>query len=56
MAAVNLLQLNFEQAEFHQERGLKLNPNYDLSVVQNGELFTWTGRAEEGAEWILKAM
>ncbi len=56
MAAVNLLQLNFEQAEFHQERGLKLNPNYDLIVVQNGELFTWTGRAEEGAEWILKAM
>ena len=40
------------KVEYHQERGLALNPNYDLIVVQNGELYTWTGRAEEGAEWI----
>jgi adenylate cyclase len=56
MAAINFLERNFEQAEYHQQRGLTLNPNYDLIVVQNGELYTWTGRADEGAEWILKAM
>jgi len=56
ISSVRLLERNFEQAEHHQERGLALNPNYDLLVVQNGELFTWTGRAEEGVEWILKAM
>ena len=56
MAAVSLLQRDFEKAEHHQERGLALNPNYDLIVVQNGELYTWTGRAEEGVDWILKAM
>ena len=54
MAAISLLKRNFEQAENHQERGVALNPNYDLIVVQNGELYTWTGRAEEGVEWILK--
>lgn len=39
-----------------QERGLALSPNYDLIVVQQGELLTWTGHGEEGAEWVDKAM
>ena len=56
MAALSLLERNFEQAEYHQQRGIALNPNYDLIVVQNGELYTWTGRADDGAEWIIKAM
>ena len=56
MASISLLERNFEKAEHHQNRGFALNPNYDLIVVQNGELYTWTGRAEEGSEWILRAM
>ena len=36
--------------------GLALNPNNNLIVVQQGELFTWTGRADEGVEWIRRAM
>lgn len=56
MAAVSILQENLEQAQYHQERALALNPNYDLVVVQMGELLTWQGRPEEGAEWIRKAM
>jgi adenylate cyclase len=38
------------------ERALALNPNYDLVVVQQGELLTWLGRPEEGIDWIKKAM
>jgi len=35
---------------------MQLNPNDDLIVVQQGELLTWTGKPEEGIEWIKKAM
>jgi adenylate cyclase len=55
-AAVQLTRLNFDKALMHQEKSLALNPNYDLSTVQQGELMTWMGRPEEGVEWILKAM
>jgi adenylate cyclase len=47
---------NAEQSLYHQQRALSLNPNYDLVVVQQGEILTWHGRAEEGIGWILKAM
>ncbi|NSY39144.1 adenylate/guanylate cyclase domain-containing protein [Leisingera sp. ANG59] len=56
MAALAIIQDNLSQAQYHQERALALNPNYDLVVVQMGELLTWQGRPEEGAEWIRKAM
>jgi adenylate cyclase len=56
LAAVNLTRDDHEQAAYHQERALALNPNYDLVVVQQGELLTWLGRPEEGIEWIRKAM
>ncbi|AHC99597.1 adenylate/guanylate cyclase domain-containing protein [Leisingera methylohalidivorans] len=56
MAALGIVRNDLERARYHQERALALNPNYDLSVVQMGELLTWTGRPEEGAEWIEKAM
>lgn len=56
LAAVNLLYLEFDKAAFHQERAVALNPNDDLIVVQQGEILTWLGQPDEGAEWILKAM
>ena len=56
LAAVNLARDDFEKAQHHQERALSLNPNYDLVVVQQGELLTWLGQPEEGVDWILKAM
>jgi adenylate cyclase len=56
LAAVNLVRENPEQSLYHQQRALSLNPNYDLVVVQQGEILTWHGRAEEGIGWILKAM
>jgi adenylate cyclase len=56
LAAVNIIRDDLEPAVYHQERGLSLNPNYDLLVVQQGELLTWLGRPDEGVEWIRKAM
>jgi adenylate cyclase len=55
-AAVCLAKNEHEQAMQHQERALALNPNDDLIVVQQGEMLTWMGQAEEGIQWILKAM
>ena len=49
-------QEHFDQAIYHQRRALSLNPNDDLVVVQQGELLTWLGEAEEGVGWIRKAM
>jgi adenylate cyclase len=55
-AAINISRDDLTKARHHQERALALNPNYDLVVVQQGELLTWLGRPEEGIEWIHKAM
>jgi adenylate cyclase len=55
-AAASIIRDKLERAIHHQERGLALNPNNDLIVVQQGELLTWLGRPEEGIEWIRKAM
>ncbi|HEY6983679.1 adenylate/guanylate cyclase domain-containing protein [Reyranella sp.] len=56
LAAIAVVQGDLNRARYHQDRALALNPNYDLVVVQMGELFTWLGRADEGIEWIRKAM
>jgi adenylate cyclase len=56
LAAVALVQNQHDKALYHQQRALSLNPNDDLIVVQQGELFTWQGQAGEGVEWIRKAM
>ena len=56
LAAISIVQDNHDQAVYHQARALSLNPNDDLVVVQEGELLTWLGRADEGVEWIRKAM
>lgn len=56
LAAVNVNTNALTTARYHQERALCLTPNYDLVVVQQGELLTWLGQPEEGIEWIRKAM
>ena len=56
LAALNLNRDDHDKAAYHQERALALNPNYDLVVVQQGELLTWLGRPGEGIDWIKKAM
>jgi len=56
LAAINVIQHNYDEATYHQRRALSLNPNDDLVVVQQGEILTWLGQPEEGLEWIKKAM
>jgi adenylate cyclase len=56
LAALNLNRDDHDKAAYHQERALALNPNYDLVVVQQGELLTWLGQPDEGIDWIKKAM
>jgi adenylate cyclase len=56
LAAIEINKNNLDKARYHQERGLQLNPNNDLIVVQQGELLTWLGQPRDGAEWIRKAM
>ena len=56
LAALHVLRNNHDKAVFHQNRALKLNPNDDLIVVQQGEVLTWIGQPEEGVPWIQKAM
>jgi adenylate cyclase len=56
LAAINVNRNDLTRARYHQERALTLNPNYDLVVVQHGELLTWLGNPLEGVEWIQKAM
>jgi adenylate cyclase len=56
LAAVHLTNDDHDKAVYHQDRALTLNPNDDLIVVQQGELLTWLGRADEGIDWIRKAM
>ncbi len=56
LAALKLNFNEFNQAVYHQERALSLNPNSDLIVVQQGEFLTWQGRPAEGVEWIRRAM
>jgi adenylate cyclase len=56
LAALKLRQDDHDKASYHQARALSLNPNDDLIVVQQGEFATWLGQAEEGIDWIRKAM
>jgi adenylate cyclase len=56
LAALNVNIDDLDRAAYHQERALNLNPNNDLIVVQQGELLTWLGQAQEGVEWIRRAM
>lgn len=56
LAAVGVVRNDLDKAVYHQQRALALNPNDDLIVVQQGEVLTWLGQAEEGIEWIRKAM
>ena len=56
LAAVYVIQNDFDKMQYHQRRALGLNPNDDLIVVQQGEILTWLGQPDEGVEWIQKAM
>jgi adenylate cyclase len=47
---------NWDKAKLHQDRAYSLNPNDPRLVAQRGELLTWLGQAEGGAELLETAM
>jgi len=47
---------NWDKAKLHQDRAYALNPNDPRLVAQRGELLTWLGQAEEGADLLETAM
>ena len=56
LSEIYLFQRKHDQAEYHNQRGLSLNPNDFRLVVQRGYLLAYLGRAEEGVEWIDKVL
>ena len=56
LAACHVVHGDLDRAVYHQDRAFSLNPNDDLTVVQQGEILTWIGQPEEGAKWIKEAM
>ncbi|MFQ5953698.1 MAG: adenylate/guanylate cyclase domain-containing protein [Kiloniellales bacterium] len=56
LCEVHMEQSQLEEAEICHERAFKLNPNDPRILAQRGELLTWLGRPEEGAEWVEQAM
>ena len=45
-----------EQADLHHQKAFSLNPNDPRIVAQRGELLTWQGHPDEGADWARLAM
>lgn len=56
MSAAYLILNKLDEAVHHNQRGLSLNPNNPRLVVQRGYLLSYSGRAEEGVEWINKVI
>ncbi len=56
LSAISLIRNQHDQALRHLEKALRINPNYDLLIVQKGELLTWMGQAIEGVEYVRMAM
>jgi adenylate cyclase len=56
MCEMHMMIARLEQAELHHQKAFTLNPNDPRIVAQRGELLTWQGRPEEGADWARRAM
>ena len=48
--------MQWDEAQLRHDKAFKLNPNDPRIVAQRGELLTWLGEAEQGVDWIEKAM
>ena len=55
LGMVYLERCSFDEATFHTERFVALNPNDPLANVYKGYLLAYLGRAQEGVTWIERA-
>ena len=56
LCEISMEQLRLDQAVIHGERAFSMNSNDPRLVAQKGEILTWLGQSEEGADWIRKAL
>ena len=56
LAEIAIQSRRLDNATRHNDRALALNPNDPRLVAQRGELLTWLGTADQGADWIETAM
>ena len=56
MCEVNMIHRRWDQAELFHAKAISLNPNDPRLVAQRGELKTWLGDPDEGAEAVEMAM
>lgn len=56
LASIYLMRQRLDLADVHQRRALELNPNDDRIVCQMGEVLIFGGNAEEGVEWVERAL
>ena len=56
MCEAYMEEKKLDDARRHNDRAYSLNPSDPRIVAQRGELMTWLGRPEEGAEWVRTAM
>lgn len=56
LCEVYMVYRKLDQAMVHSDRALTMNPNDPRIVAQRGELLTWLGKAEEGVEWVERAV
>jgi adenylate cyclase len=56
LSEIYLIQRKYDQAEYHNERGLSLNPNDPRLVVQRGYLLAYVGQPDKGVEWVKKVL
>jgi len=56
LCEANMGHGKLEDARRHHERAFAINPNDPRIVAQKGELLTWLGKPDEGAEWVRTAM
>ncbi|MFQ5545397.1 MAG: adenylate/guanylate cyclase domain-containing protein [Acidiferrobacterales bacterium] len=56
VSEIRLLEEKYDEAEYHNKRGLEVNPNNPLLLAQRGYLLAYVGRPDEGVEWINKVI
>jgi adenylate cyclase len=56
LAAIYTHLRYYDRAQFHAERSIALNPNDPHAVLQWAVVLRALGRADEGVEWVRKAM
>ena len=56
LCEIAMAEQRWEDAEMHHDRAFSLNPNDARIVAQRGELYTRLGSADDGAQWVERAM